>query len=604
MFKKYIKIVVAVVLLSCQFSFAQESKIEKDSAKVYKNIQQFSKKRKITKSLHRLIFRQFESKKELEEIIIEDTLAYEGKIIRKINIITLDPFGFSDSDTTRVPKKWSERTGNKLHLKSKKFAIMNLLLFKKNNPYNNLKVKETERLIRSQKYVNRVTISKNLISADSVDVTIRVLDSWTTQPRLSFSSSKIAVGINEKSFFGTGHQFDYRFTNRFEDGKDAHDIAYTVPNIRNTFVNTVLRYKTDLDNYYDKGISIERPFYSPLTKWAGGVSFTQLFRKDTLQGADLGFVSQNFKYSTRDIWLGKSFTIFKGRSIDDRTTNLILSGRFLNIHYKESPIYAIDPENFYSGEQQILVGVGINTRKFIKDRYIFNNGIIEDVPIGKIYGITAGYQYKNRNWRPYLGAQISFGNYHDWGFLSTNFEVGTFFNDSKTEQTAFSFQANYFTGLLEFGKWKIRQFIKPQVVIGINRKDILGDQLSINQNYGIQGFNSAIYGTSKAVMTLQTQTYAPKDIWGFRMNPYFNYSIAVLGNSLNGINQRKAYSKIGVGVIINNDYLVFSSFQLSIAYYPRIPFEGDNVFRTNAFESTDFGFQSFELAKPRTVLFK
>jgi hypothetical protein len=30
-------------------------------------------------------------------------IAAEGKIIRNINIITLDPFGFSDTDTIRKP---------------------------------------------------------------------------------------------------------------------------------------------------------------------------------------------------------------------------------------------------------------------------------------------------------------------------------------------------------------------------------------------------------------------------------------------------------------------------------------------------------------------
>lgn len=602
----YLKIVMVLFLLSSQFSFSQSSKIEKDSAKVYKDIQQYSKKKKFTKALHRLIFRPITSHKKQPKIVKPKTINAQGKIIRNIKVVTLDPFGYSDTDSSRVPKNWFEKTGNRMHLKTKKFAVMNLLLIKKNTPYDNLKVTESERIIRSQRYVNRVTISEEFTSpsADSVDITIRVLDSWSTQPRLSFSSSKIAIGLNERSFMGTGQQLDYRFTNRFEDGKDAHNFTYTVPNIRNTFVKTVVKYNIDLDNYYDKGINIERPFYSPLTKWAGGISFEQLFRKDTLQAADLSYISQNFKFSSRDVWGGKAFTIFKGNTIDDETTNLILAARYLNIHYEESPISSLDPLNFYSAEQLYLGGIGINMRKFVKDKYLFKNGITEDVPIGRIYGITGGYQYKNNTWRPYLGAQVSFGNYHDWGFLSTNFEVGTFFNHSTTEQTTFSFQANYFTNLMELGKWKIRQFIKPQVIIGVNRKDIIGDQLTINDNYGIQGFNSAVYGTSKAVMTMQTQTYSPKDIWGFRMNPYFNYTIAVLGNSNNGINERKAYSKIGVGVVINNDYLVFSSFQLSISYYPRIPFEGDNVFRTNAFETTDFGFQSFELAKPRTVLFK
>lgn len=600
-------IVLVLFLLGYQFSFSQIKPQEKDSTDIYESIHVYSKKHKFASFMHRLIFKSIDSKKNKEaQKSKKKKFNAEGKIIRNITIVTLDPFGYSDVDSTRRPHNWGERTGNSWHLKTKQFAISNLLLFKKNTPYNALKIQESERIIRSQKFVNRVTISEALTApkSDSVDVTIRVLDSWTTQPRLAISNSKVALGLNERNFFGTGQQFDYRFTNRFSDGKDAHNLAYTVPNFKNTFVSTILKYQVDLDNYYDKSIAVERPFYSPLTKWAGGVYLGQQFRKDSLQGPDLQYVFQNFKYSSHDFWIGKAFTLFKGNSVDDRTTNLILSARFLNINYIESPLEVYDPINFYSSEKLVLTGIGVNTRKFIKDKYIFKNGIIEDVPIGRIYGINGGYQYKNNKWRSYLGGQMSFGNYHKWGFLSTNFELGTFFNEGKTEQTAFSFMASYFTNLMEVGSWKVRQFIKPQVVIGVNRKASLGDQLTINENNGIQGFDSAVYGTSKAVITLQTQTYAPKEIWGFRMSPYLNYSMAVLGNTENGIDKRKAYSKIGLGVVISNDYLVFSSFQLSLSYYPRIPYEGDNIFRTNAFETTDYGLQNFELAKPRTVTFK
>jgi hypothetical protein len=58
----------------------------------------------------------------------------EGKVIRNISIVTLDPFGYSDIDTTVNPKNWAERTGNRLHLKTKKLAIKKLLLFKKISP--------------------------------------------------------------------------------------------------------------------------------------------------------------------------------------------------------------------------------------------------------------------------------------------------------------------------------------------------------------------------------------------------------------------------------------------------------------------------------------
>ncbi|NGY38842.1 hypothetical protein FQU23_015160 [Flavobacterium sp. XN-5] len=601
------KIGLLLLMLFCyQLSFSQIKKTEKDSIDVYKNIQEYSKKNKITKFLHKAIFKSISPKRKIQEVKRQKTAAIEGKIIRNITIITLDPFGYSVTDTLANPKNWAERTGNRLHLKSKNLAITNLLLFKKNTPYNDLLISESERIIRSQKFVSRVVIGVTPPAAksDSVDVFIRVLDSWSTIPKFSISGTRTSLGLNERNFFGLGHQLDYRITHRTSDGENANNLAYTVPNIRNSFVKTVFKYQNDLDNYYAKGIAIERPFYSPLAKWAGGISLDQQFRKDTLQGLDLTYQEQNFKFSSYDFWAGKAFHIFKGNTDNDRTTNLIFSGRFLDINYLETPSLEYDPINFYSREQFILSGIGINTRQFIQDKYIFRNGEIEDVPVGTIYGLTFGYQNKNSQWRPYLGAQLSFGNYHKWGFLSTNFEVGTFFNNSKTEQAAISFQANYFTNLMQLGNWKLRQFIKPQVVIGTHRQNSNGDRLTINENYGIQGFNSAVYGTRKMLLTVQTQGYAPKDIWGFRLNPYFNYSIALLENKVNGVNSSKFYSKIGIGVIINNDYLVFKSFQLSLSYYPTIPSQGNNIFSTNAFETSDIGLQTYELAKPRPVIYK
>ncbi len=600
-----LKIVGFIILLLCfQLSYSQNKTAPKDSVTTPSILN--PPKNKTAKFFHKLIFKPTPSKKIRKKTVATKHLDVEGKIIRNINIITLDPFGYSDSDTTRIPRHWPEKTGNWVHLKSKRIAIKNVLLFSKNKPYSLLEIRESERLLRSQNFINRVTITEKLTApkSDSVDVFIRVLDSWSSIPKFSISNSKTGVGLKERNFAGIGHQLDYYYSNRRRDGKDANNISYLIPNIKNTFIKIELKYNVDFDKYYSKGITIERPFYSPLTKWAAGIALNQNYLKDSIQDIDDTYTSQNFKYNTHDFWAGSAFHIIKADAITERTTNLIISARFLNMNYSISPSETLDPIDFYSSEKLLLSGIGINTRQFIEDHYIFKNGQTEDVPIGRIYGITGGYQYKNTKWRPYLGAQISFGNYHQWGFLSTNFEVGTFINQSKTEQTTFSFQANYFTNLLEIGKWKIRQFIKPQVIIGVNRQNSLGDLLTINENYGIQGFNSPVYGTQKMLLTFQTQSYAPKEIWGFRLNPYLNYTIAVLGNKNNPIHTNKTYSKIGVGLIISNDFLVFSSFQLSLSYYPQIPFNGDNIFKTNAFETTDFGFQNFELAKPKIVPFR
>jgi hypothetical protein len=603
-----IKKLILLLLILCysQASFSQIDKPKKDSSKVYKNIQTYSKKNKFTKLVHKLVFRPVNIKVAKKKVVRKKQQAFEGKIIRKINIITLDPFGFSEIDSTRRPKNWAEREGNRIHIKTNRLAILNLLLIRKNRPLDSLLVKESERIIRTQRYVNRVSITSELIknNPDSVDVSVRVLDSWSIIPKGSVSSSRATFDLNERNFLGSGHEFDNKFRNRFSDGKYAYSLAYSIPNIKNTFIKTTVRYFVDLDDYYGKSINIERPFYSPLTKWAGGIYVDQQFRKDTLQDSNLIYAKQNFKYNSQDLWIGHAFKLFKGNTESDRTTNLILSGRFLNVKFIESPTIVYDPIDFYAGEKFLLSGIGITSRKFVEDKYIFKNGIIEDVPIGKTFGITAGYQYKNDLGRYYLGGQASFGNFYKWGFLSANFELGTFFDKSKTTQTAFSFQANYFTNLIDMGRWKLRQFIKPQFILGINRVNSIGDRLTINDRDGINGFTSAQYGTEKVMLTLQTQAYSPWDLWGFRLNPYFNYSIAMLGNAEKGLSSSKAFSKIGVGFIINNDFLVFSSFQISLSYYPSIPNIGENVFKTNSFETTDFGFQDFELAKPRTVIFK
>lgn len=180
----------------------EDSKEKKDTTEIYTKIRNYSKKNKFTQTLHKLLFRSKKPRKKEDLIIPYDSANYNGKIIRKINIITLDPFGHSLIDTTQVPKNWGERTGNRLHLKTKRIAITNLLLFRRNSVYNSYKVQESERLIRAQKYVTAVRVTHELVgvASDSVDVTIRVLDSWSTIPKFSISSNQVSVDLKRKIF--------------------------------------------------------------------------------------------------------------------------------------------------------------------------------------------------------------------------------------------------------------------------------------------------------------------------------------------------------------------------------------------------------------------
>ncbi len=600
---------------------AQENETKQDSTNMFQKIEDYSKKRKSTKFIHKLIFKSTNKKPSKQSKQIKQNFQnFEGKIIRLINIQSHDPFGFSFTDSTETANSWLEKTGNNIHIRTKNFTIRNFLLIKKNTPLDILLLLESERLVRSQNFIRSIEIKvKDAgMSKDSVDVFINVLDSWSLIPKIDISNSKNKFRLKDRNFLGFGHEFNNSITNRLDDGKNGYDLRYKIPNFKNTFINTSVGYNIDLNGYYSKYFNIERSFYSPLTRWAGGIYLDEQYRKEVLLNEDLILREQNFKYQSQDIWAGHSFKLFKGNSYKERTTNFISSARFLHVDFKDAPSIEYDSIRYFSSEAFYMGSIGVTSRQFVQDEYIFRDGITEDVPVGTVYAITGGVQHKNQKNRVYLGAKISHGNYFSWGYLSTNFEYGTFINNGQTQQTAYSFQANYFTNLISLGeKWKMRQFVKPQFLIGTNRLNAIGDRLSIDENNqfigvygnaeqrensaGIPGFNSRLTGTKKYVLSFQAQFYSPWDVLGFRLNPFFNFTSALLGDEGTSITKSRLYTSLGVGFIVRNDFLVFKSFQFSLSYYPFIPGQGTNVFDTNSFSTEDFGFQNFQLGKPTTV---
>ena len=170
------------------------------------------KRGRFTKFLHKLIFEptkevNVDSTKIIKKIE-ENYSKFEGKIVRNITVEVMDPFGFSVTDSTKKPRNYLERAGNSVHDKTSNWTIKNLLLFKRNKPLDVLLLKDSKRIIRSQKYVRRVEIEANLVSkkSDSVDIHIKVLDSWSTVPNFSSSTNKSTFELNEYNFLGFGHQ--------------------------------------------------------------------------------------------------------------------------------------------------------------------------------------------------------------------------------------------------------------------------------------------------------------------------------------------------------------------------------------------------------------
>lgn len=590
----------------------RDSAYARDSSYIYNKIESFSKKRKITQLIYSMVFRPvtptvavIEKVPEKKKTVVKKkpSVSLEGKIIRNIQIVTYDPFGYDYRDTTLVPYVFLAKAGNALHVKTLPLKVRNLLIVKRNDTYDSLRVKESERLIRSQSFIREVSIKSFPVGSDSVDLFVQVFDVWSIIAVGSYSPSTLVVDIRDKNFGGLGHQFRGNYRYLYNVGKSAYKGDYFIPNISNTYINSDLHYAYDENKNYSERIALNRPFYSIYTSWAGGVSFQQNLNRQILYNADSTQFLQTYKSNSQNYWIGRSWQLFKGKTEEKRATNLISSFRFYRTHYVDRAPEKFDSLHLYANENFFLVGLGVSKRLYKQDNYIFRYGYIEDVPTGRSFSVVGGYQRKEKIERSYLGSRVYMANYHNWGYFNIYFEFGTFVHSGKFEEGCITSGINSFTGLLRPGKWKIRLFIKPQFTFGFNRN--ISDNLSLNNESGIKGFNSTVLkGTQKLTAVFQLQSYAPWNIIGFRFGPYLVCSFGMLGTELHGFQKSPLYSSFGIGLLIKNEYLLMSSFQISIAFYPVIPGVGKSIIKTNPVKASDFGYRGFDIDQPSTIVYQ
>ncbi|MGZ4073194.1 MAG: hypothetical protein ACXVDZ_06750 [Bacteroidia bacterium] len=581
--------------------------VKRDSASIYEKVEAFCKKTKCTELIYKSLFRPIapHSLSEKTGTVVEQPLIYlpfEGKIIRNIHIITYDPFGYDAKDTSISPHDFLPRAGNLIHLKTIPIRIRNILMIKKYDTFDSLRVKESERLIRSQSFVREVVTTcteKN----DSVDIYFRVYDTWSVIVTGAISKTGFTIDLKDKNILGTGHQFQNTFKQNYVTGQNSYSSNYYIPNIYNTFINSTIHYNIDESRNYFESAALNRSFYSALTEWAGGISFQQQFNRQDMLNFDSTHFTQTFKSNTQDYWLGRSWKILKGHSEMQNATHLIASARYLRVHYLERADERFDSLHTHPQQQFYLASIGISQRQYKQDNYIFRYGYTEDVPVGQAYSLVGGYQTKDNISRWYMGSRIYTANYYKWGYFNLYMEYGTFLNHSQFEEGSFVSGINYFSELFRIGRWKLRQFIKPQYTFGHDR--LISDNLSLNSDAGIKGFNSVgLKGTEKMVFTFQLQSYAPWKFIGFQFGPYIICSFGMLGTEKSGFHRSPLYSSFGFGLLIKNEYLVLNTFQISLAYYPFIPGYKNNVLKFDPIKTTDFGFRDFDISEPSQISYQ
>ncbi len=599
-----------------RFPVRDSLQMEKDRD-FYKQLQEKTKNSKFTRMLYDLMFDPVNpadaktATKKIEDQLQRDFSKYQGKTIRKIHITSLDPFGYSEKDTTVKPTQKIQKIGNVLHARTKEFTVKGFLLVKENSKMDSLEVLESERVLRAQNYIRRTLIRPTDVEGDpnAVDLYVYVLDSWSISADGSVSSRKGELRLREYNSFGLGHRTTLAYKQGYQDEiGTGYTIGYRAQNLFNTYINAEFLRDLDVDDTYENFASIDREFYSPYARWAGQISIRETLYDEHIYHEDLDtLLYEPLKYRDFNVWGGYAIPIANKNSEEKLPTNLIIAGRYTKRDYLDRPGENIDSVAYFSNTNVLLGSIGIRNINYTRDRYIFRNGDIEDIALGHSYIINSGIQRNSGNQNYfYLGIDLTYTDYiKNFGYLATNLGYGSYFLKNEARQSLFRLENTYFSPIFRIGSWFFRQFVKSNIVVGINRKDFIRDRITLNDEDGIYGFDThEVFGTRKFVFNFQTQSYVPFSWLGFRMSPFINFDLGFIGEAPKPFFSNDLYTKFGFGLIISNDYFVFDNIRLSFAIFPNMPGRGRNVLDFNVNTDNQFTLENYRYEPPHILEYR
>ncbi len=587
----------------------QDSVRQTFNERMIQNLKQMSERKTIMGKLLKALL-DFDRSEEEEygldaELIQKEYELHSYKIVRHIDIITLDPFGYSINDTSRVPRNFFEKAGNSLHIKTGRGEVRNKLLFQKMEPLEPLALAESERLLRQTRHIldARIIVNEETTTNDSVDVFVITRDIFSLGGSGSYSpsSGRGRITLRELNFLGQGHQIEgtYKFNpNRPRPWEAAG--YYAIENIGRTYISADVAY-VDENYYKEKSFSLHRDFFSLNTKYAGAVGASWIDERLLLPAQPDDSVARfgNVGYARQDVWLGRALkpkTYLLGYEPRGR---IILGARAINTSY-----HTVPTSNFQ--DNLLLLGsVGYSIRKYYKDRYIFGFGRTEDIPVGTLFSFTGGYQNGTTLDRQYFGTSLSFARYGtSFGYLYSRVGYGSFIRDDRWEQGVLDVEALYMTRLAEWGDWKLRHKLLGRGTFGINRYP--EELLSINNESGIRGFRSdLVRGTRRASINYEANLYTPLSLLGFRFATFLYADLAWLsyGNQSSPF-QEKPYSSFGLGFRVRNEFTSFSTIQITLGYYPQLP-PNSNMRDFRLYESSApfYDFRNFQFDRPGVAEF-
>lgn len=216
----------------------------------------------------------------------------EGTVFGRLEIDNGNVFDTSDPEEDH----WFFRLANRLHRKTRPGVIRQQLLFAPGDPYSEIRLEESERLLRSNSYLYDVEVRPGEVHDDgAVDVTVHTRDVWTLEGGLRFGrqggKNSVALHLEDSNLLGLG--MGLTAEHKTDVDRTSNILAFRDPYL----LGTRATLEASIDDSDDGGawsLGYGKPFESIDTRWAGGFSLAATDRVDSIYS--LGHVVQRFRH--------------------------------------------------------------------------------------------------------------------------------------------------------------------------------------------------------------------------------------------------------------------------------------------------------------------
>lgn len=505
--------------------------------------------------------------------------SFQKKTIGTISIRSLKVFGPNFDDTLKTTNIWVEKAANKLHSRSNLYVIRKNLWIKEGQLLDPELMMDNERLLRSLPYLKdvRIIITPKTSNDDLVDVLILTQDVFSFGVTGGIGNVKNGeVGIYDKNILGVGHEVGITLVGHTDRSPHiGFESYYAVNNIMGNFINFSAGYANTY-LHQELFISLQRDFLRPQSVYAGGLTALRSFRTDRVYLNSNVTTIDPLNYIYLDGWYGRRLKL--GINPNDSRFQMTLSGRVRYTHFYDRPLPDSYNNQYFTNSQFYLGSLSFSQRSYIRDYLVYSYGITEDIPKGYLCELVFGFDHNELNDRWYSHVFLSTGNLFKKKpfYLYTSLGVGSFFNQSHTEQGMADLKVDFISQLFNVWNVKARQFIKLNYTIGFNRFEI--ENLLLLNNNGIRGFGSRIgKGKQRLSLNVENVFFQKKSILNFQSALFSFFDIGIVGPAEQSIFKQSYYAGLGVGLRIRNENLVFKTIQIRLAYYPNHPSDVNSI---------------------------